>query len=312
MTPPIQEKSKDLKFYLSERLLLARKTCINQALTMIQTNFIQIVLRKGTIIPICLSVAGLLIGTLNTNAIESRLKINIDSVWRFQLGEPVGKPYAADYDDSKWNIVSLPHSHELFSANLTGFQEHGRNVGWYRRELQVPTDWLGKKLFLEFQGAMQTTALWVNGQHVGDYAVSGYDSFDFDITPYIKTGKNVIAVEVDNRVNPEIPPDGKTIDYILFGGLYRDVFLHVTDPMHLTFPWEATNAGVRLTLPTVSEKEAVVQAESTVRNESAQARQCILVTEIRDQAGRIVQSMSDQQEIPAGAETTFAEESEPC
>ena len=63
----------------------------------------------------------------------------------------------------------------------------------------------GKKLFLEFQGAMRTTALWVNGRKVGDYAVSGYDSFDFDITPYIKTSKNLIAVRVDNRVNPDIP-----------------------------------------------------------------------------------------------------------
>jgi len=73
----------------------------------------------------------------------------------------------------------------------------------------VPARWLDKKLFLEFQGAMQTTTVWVNGQKAGNYAVSGYDSFDFDITPFIKEGRNVIAVYVNNRVNPNIPPDGK-------------------------------------------------------------------------------------------------------
>ena len=259
---------------------------------------------------VCGMVMGVLaIGALTSAMAESRLQINIDPVWRFQFGEPVGEPFATNYDDSKWDIVSLPHSLELFPASLAGFAEHGRNVGWYRRELQVPAGWQDKKLFLEFQGAMQTTAVWVNGQKAGDYAVSGYDSFDFDITPYVKAGKNVIAVRVDDRVNPDIPPDGKWLDYVLFGGLYRDVFLHVTNPMHLTFPWEAHGAGVRLTLPEVTATQAVVQAESAVRNESAQARNCTLVTEIRDREGKVVQSMTDEHEIPAGSVTNFIERS---
>jgi len=244
-------------------------------------------------------------------AAEGRIKLNLNPVWRFHLGEPAGDPYAVGYDDSKWDIVSLPHSHEIFSANLDGFQERGRNVGWYRRQLRVPAEWLGRKLFLEFRGAMQTTALWVNGVKVGDYAVSGYDSFDFDITPFVREGANLIAVQVDNRPNPEVPPDGQTTDYILFGGLYRDVFLHVTDSLHLTFPWEATQAGVRLTLPQVSQKEAVVQAEATVRNESDKARTCALVTEIRDREGKLVKTMKEEREVPANAEAVFTQETEP-
>jgi len=158
---------------------------------------------------------------------------------------------------------------------------------------------------------MQTATLWINGQKVGGYAVSGFDSFDFDITPYAKSGKNVIAVEVDNRINPDIPPDGVETDYLLFGGLYRNVFLHITDPMHLTFPWEARQAGVRLTLPEASEKEAVVQAESTVRNESPKTRKCTLVTEIRDHDGNVVKTMHDIREIQAGMDATFTQKSEP-
>jgi beta-galactosidase len=241
----------------------------------------------------------------------SRLSIGLNPAWRFQLGDPPGKPYAAQYEDSKWEIVSLPHSHQIFSANLAGFRKYGRQTGWYRREIEVPEEWLARKVFLEFRGAMQTTTLWVNGKNAGDYAVSGFDSFDFDITPYLRAGTNVLAVQVDNRPSGDIPPDGTPVDYILFGGLYRDVFLHVVDPLHLTFAWEARQGGVRLSLPVVSEKEAVVQVDSTVRNESARPRACTVATEIRDYEGKVAAAMSEEREVPAGAWVTFTQKSRP-
>jgi beta-galactosidase len=258
---------------------------------------------------IILSVLVLLVQQL-AFAVEGHLTININPVWRFYLGVPKGEPSTIKYDDSQWDIVSLPHSHKLFSASIEGFVEHGRTIGWYRRNIEVPEGWLGKRLFLEFRGAMQATTLWLNGKKVGNYAVSGYDSFDFDITLFVKEGQNLIAVCVDNRVNPEIPPDGQTTDYIQYGGLYRDVFLHVTDPVHLTFPWEARKAGVRLTLPEISEQEAFVQAESTVRNDSQQTRKCVVVIEILDREGKIVKTMQQEQEIPAGADSTILQKSE--
>jgi hypothetical protein len=69
--------------------------------------------------------------------------------------------------------------------------------------------------------------------------------------------------------------------------------------MHMTFSWEATHAGIRLTLPEVSAERAFVQAEATVRNESEQARACSLVTEIRDREGKGVASMSATHNILA-------------
>jgi beta-galactosidase len=218
----------------------------------------------------------------NLPAGESRQVININPAWRFWLGEPAGEPFRPEFDDSQWDLVSLPHTMEVFPADLAGFSERGRNLGWYRRTINVPADWLRKKVFLHFQGAMQTTRLWINGTYVGEYAVSGYDSFHFEITPHLKPGPNLIAVRVDNTVNPDIPPDGQWMDFILFGGLYRDVNLVVTDPMYITFPWEARQAGVRLTLPEASAAGAVIQAESTVRNASPGPRACTVATEVRD------------------------------
>jgi beta-galactosidase len=241
----------------------------------------------------------------------SRLVTNINPVWRFELGDPAGKPSDPGFNDTTWDVVSLPHTHEIFPSNLDGFLEHGRNVGWYRRELLVPSSWTGKKIFLEFHGAMQSTKLWVNGAFIGEYAVSGYDSFHFDITAHVKIGKNLLAVRVDNTVNPDLPPDGRKTDYIQFGGLYRDVNVVVTDPVHLTFPWEAAKAGVRLTLPEVSESAAVLTAESTIRNESANPRNCTIVTEVRDREGKIVTTMSSTQVVAAGSESTFLQTSRP-
>jgi beta-galactosidase len=242
---------------------------------------------------------------------ESRQVININPAWRFWLGEPAGDPFRTDFDDSSWDLVSLPHTMEVFPADLENFEARGRNLGWYRRTINVPAGWLQKKVFLHFQGAMQTTRLWVNGNYVGEHALSGYDSFHFDITPQLKAGTNVIAVRVDNTVNPDIPPDGQWMDFILFGGLYRDVNLVVTDPLYVTFPWEARQAGVRLTLPEVSAERAVLQAESTVRNASGKPRNCTLVTEVRDGKGTLVVSMTDTREIAAGSESTFTQKSEP-
>src|SRR4051794_37366688 len=127
--------------------------------------------------------------SLSGGAAQSRVAINLTPAWRFQPGDPspgtqarAEQPWSADYDDTTWDIVSLPHSHKLFSASLDAFSEHGRQTGWYRRQLYLPSAWLGKHVFTEFRGAMQATKLWVNGEVAGSYAVSGFDSFSFDIT----------------------------------------------------------------------------------------------------------------------------------
>jgi len=242
---------------------------------------------------------------------ESRVRVNMNPAWRFSLGEPAGEPFATGFNDEEWEIVSLPHTHDIFPTDLKGYRENGRNVGWYRRAIDVPAEWSGKRVFMEFQGAMQTTKLWVNGAPAGEYAVSGYDSFHFDITDQLKPGKNILAVRVDNTVNSNIPPDGKPTDFELFGGLYRDVHLVVTDPLHITFPWEAKEAGIRLTLPEVSATQAVVKVDATVRNDSKSEESCAVLTEIRNREGNVVVSMSDTCAVPAGASQTFSQSSQP-
>lgn len=238
---------------------------------------------------------------------ESRQRININPVWRFYSGEPPALPVDTAFDDAKWQVVSLPHSHRIFPADLSGFPEHGREVGWYRRLLEVPKAWAGKKVFLEFQGAMQTTRLWVNGAAVGEYATSGYDSFHFDITSQLKPGSNTLAVRVDNTVYPNLPPDGSKTDFMQFGGLYRDVNVVVTDPVHITFPWEDLKAGIRLSLPSVSDDSATVAIEASVRNETDKVSECTVTSDVMDPHGKKVATATAKASIPVGEVHTFAD-----
>ena len=243
-----------------------------------------------------------LTGSTATAGESPRQTININPVWRFTLGDPA-EAFKAEFDDRGWDIVSLPHSHELYAADLSNFLGKefpkddvsfaGRKVGWYRRTINIPSAALNGKVFLVFQGAMETTKLWVNGKAAGEYAVSGYTSFHFDLTPLLRPGTNMLAVRVDNTVQKDIPPDGAKCDYALFGGLYRDVDLIFTKTPHVTFPWEGTNAGVRLTLPEVSREKTVVQIETALRNDSDHAVKCTLVTRVLDTNGTAVATSKD-------------------
>jgi beta-galactosidase len=239
---------------------------------------------------------------------EPRTVLGLNPGWRFWLGEAPPAAATVAFADREWDLVSLPHTFELFPADLSGFAEHGRNLGWYRRTVEIPTTWSGRRVFLEFHGAMQTTKLWVNGAYVGEYAVSGYDSFSFDITAQIRPGRNLLAVRVDNTPNPDIPPDIRKTDFIQFGGLYRDVLLVATSPVHITFPWEAEAAGIRLTAPLISAERAVLAAATAVRNDDTRAVSVQVITEVRDHVGKVVTTVTSSQDLAAGATTLVCQE----
>ena len=238
-------------------------------------------------------------------AADPRLTTSINPGWRFWLGEAPTEAVQASFDDRAWDLVSLPHTLEVFGPDLKDFPERGRNLGWYRRTIDVPAG--NKRVFLVFGGAMQTTQVWVNGKVAGAYAVSGYDSFHVDITPLVKPGRNLVAVRVDNTPNPDIPPDIRKTDFIQFGGLYRGVDLVLTDPVHITFPWETEQAGIRLTLPEISVASAVVAADTTVANAGSAAVTAAVTTTVQDAAGKVLTAATSEQAIAPGAVATLSQ-----
>ncbi|AUP80496.1 glycoside hydrolase family 2 protein [Flavivirga eckloniae] len=246
-------------------------------------------------------------GYLNTD----RTKTNINENWKFYLGSPDKHPGSIDFDDSKWEKVSIPHtlelvSYELDSINETWVQENYlRKIGWYRKSIKIDSDH-SKKVFIEFEGVHNATELWVNGKNIGTYAVNGYIPFHFDITDHVRFGKeNIIAIKADNSFNKTIAPDPHRSDYVKFGGLYRDVYLVTSNKLHVTFNWEDFDAGVHITTPTVNKNNGTVSVKTTVANENPELKTCRIETYIIDSNGYVLKKLTSSANINPNTNYTF-------
>src|SRR5262249_16669742 len=97
----------------------------------------------------------------------------------------------------------------------------------YRRRFRLPAEARGKRVFVDFEGVMTASTVWLNGTRLGEYK-GGYTPFSFDLTPHIDfDGENVLAVDDDSSERADTPPFGYEIDYLTFGGIYREVSLRV-------------------------------------------------------------------------------------
>ncbi|MEM6800959.1 MAG: sugar-binding domain-containing protein, partial [Bacteroidota bacterium] len=244
---------------------------------------------------------------------QSRIKKRINQDWRFHKGDPDAHFYETDTDDSNWKKVHLPHTLALTSLTLDDLQDEKtqlifhRDVAWYRKSIKITKD-ENRKIFLEFEGAHQITDLWINGKYVGQHAVGGYTPFHFDISDHVKRGaNNQISLRLDNRRNEYTPPDPGPFDYVKFSGLYRDVYLVETDPIHITFNWEALKAGVYITTPTVDpvNKNASIRIKTVVRNEYSTPKDCEVISRIVDHKGLVVLKLRQKASIPPGYDHEF-------
>ena len=163
-----------------------------------------------------------------------------------------------------WRKLDLPHDWGIegpFRLELAG--ETGklpwRGIGWYRKHFTVPADDAGKRVFLDFDGAMSHAKVWCNGQYVGTWPY-GYSSFRMDLTPFLKFGgENVLAVRLDT--------ENWDSRWYPGAGIYRHVWLVKTQPVHVGH-W-----GTYVTTPEVTDASAMVKLEVTVDNQSAAAGQ---------------------------------------
>lgn len=173
-------------------------------------------------------------------------------------------------DPEGWERVSLPHT--PFIEELTVVNQW-QGICYYRKILNPDPSLAGRRLSLDFGGAMHLADLWINGRHVGQHA-GGYLPFVADVSGFLIPGEdNEILVRLDNRNNPLIPP-GKpleNLDFCYYGGLYRNVFLTDQDPIHISNPALTGNVaggGVFVTYPEVSDREATVAVKTGIVNES--------------------------------------------
>jgi len=232
-------------------------------------------------------------------AADLRQNLNFNREWKFQLGDVAGADVAA-FADAKWENVGLPHSFSLpyFAANDKFYVGYG----WYRKHFDEPAAWSGKRINLEFDGVFQVAEIYVNGKRVGEHQ-GGYTGFTFDITEQVKAGDNVVAVRVNNLWNARLAP--RAGEHVFSGGIYRDVRLVVTAPLHVAW------YGTSVTTPQVSKVSGTVNVKTEVVNETAKAKSVTVKTCVLDAKGKTVAEMDSTQAIVAGATNVFDQTSAP-
>jgi beta-galactosidase len=173
--------------------------------------------------------------------------------------------------------VCLPHSNVALPWHNFDDKEY-QFVSWYRRHITVPAKWKGHLLHLTFDGVMIAAEVWVNGKFAGAHK-GGYTPFTLDITPYALFGKdNVVAVRVDSTERPDIPPCGGVIDYLTFGGIYRDVRLTVKEPVHIHDVFARPSRKALSATVTVANDQAYArETEITIKLGAKTCRETVIV-----------------------------------
>ena len=134
--------------------------------------------------------------------------------------------FAEDWDNPEFRKVRIPHTCKELPLHYFSEEEY-QMVSGYARTLEVPEEWKGSALLLTFEGAAHQATVFVNGEEAGSH-YCGYTAFTVDISGLVRYGaSNQIAVKLDSRESLDIPPFGFVIDYLTYGGIYRNVYLDV-------------------------------------------------------------------------------------
>jgi beta-galactosidase len=223
--------------------------------------------------------------------------------WRF-VKTDVPNAELASFDDSKWEVVSLPHGLEYLPVDASGGVNY-QGPAWYRKHFTPDAALKGKKLFLHFEAIMGKSKVWVNGKLVAEH-FGGYLPVIADISNNLKWGEdNVIAVWADNSDDPLYLP-GKAqnvLDFCYFGGIYHDCWLVAHNNVFITDPnveFEVAGGGLFVSYDKVSEKNAIVNLKLHLRNDQKVNFTGSVEYELIENSGKVVCSTSEKIKIASG------------
>ncbi len=219
----------------------------------------------------------------------------INQNWRFHYGDLTygGVEFL---DHSEWRELSLPHDWSVEMepsqkyASCTGYLPGG--IAWYRKDLDVPAEMEGQKLFVYFEGVYNNSEVFINGKWIGKRP-NGYISFMYDLTKYVNFGgRNVIAVRVDHS-------DDADSRWYTGSGIYRDVHLVYANPVHIDL-WG---------LSYEAKFETLTKAELTLRcavnNETKEDQSAKAVFTLKDKDGKVILTKSVSEKVEAGEVLTL-------
>lgn len=206
--------------------------------------------------------------------------ISLNRSWKFTPGYETKK--------NTFTEVNLPHTWNQDA--LTAKINYYRGLGNYEKDIDIPVNWQGKCIYLRFKGVNTIANVFINGRHAGEHR-GGYTAFAVDLTPYIRWGeKNTIWVRVNNSPQLDIMP--LVGDFNMYGGIYRDVELIVTDPYHISLS-DYGSFGVYFTPAEVSRKKARIQAKILAKGKTGCSS--VIRVKIEDREGKTF--LSEEQKI---------------
>ncbi len=216
---------------------------------------------------------------------------SFDAGWRFNAGDAPGAEQS-QFDDRAWRRLDVPHDWSIegpfAETNKTGgaggFLPGG--IGWYRKHFSLPKELPGLRVFVEFDGVMANSDVWINGFHLG-HRPYGYVSFSYELTGHVNFDRdNVIAVRADTSEQP-------ASRWYSGAGIYRHVRL--VEKTHVFIPqW-----GVFVSTPQVSDTQAVVHVQVDVTNQNNVAQPVFLNLTLSDPDGKTIgMAQTPQQSIP--------------
>ena len=240
-----------------------------------------------------LAVTFMMLGT--AVCATERKKLNFNAEWRLCIGD-FAEAKNAVFDDSRWLQVTLPYAFngdEAFKKDIVDLTD---TICWYRKTFSL-TDVSNKKVFIEFEGVRQGADFYLNGHNLG-FSENGVMACGFDLTPYVKDGKNVLAVRCDNSWEYRSREYESRYQWndrnfnANYGGLPKNVFLHITDKLYQTLPLYSnlgtTGTYIYATDFDIPGRKAVIHAESQVKNEDNKARSFTYFAKVLDADGREV------------------------
>jgi beta-galactosidase len=235
-----------------------------------------------------------------------RHEISMDQGWFFSLENPAGAE-SPTFNDTAWRKLEVPHDWSIEgpfdekkpAGGAGGFLPTG--IGWYRKHFTLPADYSQMRIFIDFNGVMANSDIWINGFHLGKRPY-GYVSFRYELTDHMYFGDNktnVVAVRADNSAQP-------ASRWYAGAGIYRHVRLVVIDPVHIEH-WSTF-----VTTPQVSSNKALVQFKTVVTNQSSSASVVTMHWTIFSPDGKSLLAGGDShwQPIPSYAAREFRPEIE--
>ncbi len=240
------------------------------------------------------SLAALHSADLTTSAREI---LNFNDGWKFLLSDAEISYYMPNAPDASWRQLSVPHDWAFeapfdrhAAQGATGAYKPG-GVGWYRKTFDLPPGWQHRRVRIQFDGVYMNSDVWINGVHLGKRPY-GYVSFGYDLTPHLNAKNNIVAVRVDNSLEP-------SARWYHACGIYSPVHLIATGRVHIQ------HDGIFITTPRISAARAMMDVQTELINTQASSAEAKVYVTVLNPSGGLAAQTIENVAIHAGGRKTI-------